>query len=176
MFDFVFATCRAGAEPALKREVAARHGDLLTPAFMRPQLITWKARVPLDAAFELGAVFGTVSGRSVGPARSAGEVAALVSGMSAPPTRLHVFPRVSPEDGLDAAAWAKLDVIRDEILKAAPESFMREDMPIRDGEIVLDVIVGDNDEAWFVGCHRHSVTAHPDAGALTRKVVTPKAP
>lgn len=176
MPDFVFATCRAGAEPALKREVAVRHGDFLTPAFMRPQLITWKARVPLDEAFELGSIFAAVSGRSVGPARSVEDVAALVSGMGTRPTRLHVFPRVSPEDGLDAAAWVKLDKVRDEILKAAPESFAGQGAPVREGEIVLDVIVGDNDEAWFVGSHSHSVSAHPDAGALTRKVVTPQAP
>ncbi|HYF37862.1 MAG TPA: SAM-dependent methyltransferase, partial [Prosthecobacter sp.] len=162
MPEFVFATCRAGSEAALKREVAARHGDLLTPAFMRPQLITWKARQRLEDRFELGAVFASVSGRSLGNARTVEEVAALMPEAG----ELHVFPRASPEDGLDANGWKPFDALRETLAK----------LVVKQGDAVLDVIVGGEGEPWFVGTHRQSLWAHPDAGALTRVTLPGEAP
>jgi 23S rRNA (cytidine2498-2'-O)-methyltransferase len=145
MPEFVFATCRAGSEAALKREVAARHGELLTPAFMRPQLITWKARAALPENFELGAVFAAVSGRSLGTARTVAEAAALCPTAGA----VQVMPRVLPEDGLSAEGWAALDAIRDEITP----------LLVKGGDATLDVIVGEEDEPWLVGWHRGGTDA-----------------
>jgi 23S rRNA (cytidine2498-2'-O)-methyltransferase len=156
MPDFVFATCRAGSEAALKREVAVRHGEMLTPAFMRPQLITWKARAPLDERFELGAVFAAVSGRSLGTARTVEEVAAL----SPPVAAVQVLPRVMPEDGLSVEGWASLDAIRDRLTPLVTKA----------EEKVLDVIVGEGGEPWFVGWHRG------DQEVLFRGTLPPEAP
>ena len=172
MSDFIFATCRSGSETALKREVAARHGDLLTPAFMRPQLITWKAKKPLDPAFELGAVFAAVSGRSLGKAQTAEEVAAVVNAAGMTPAQLHVFPRLVSEDGVESAVWARMDVLAKEIEKSVPIS----QQSIRNGDEVLDVIVGEDNEPLFVGTHRHSISSHPCPGALPRAILQPTAP
>jgi 23S rRNA (cytidine2498-2'-O)-methyltransferase len=173
MSDFIFATCRAGSETALKREVAARHGDLLTPAFMRPQLITWKAHLPLDPAFELGAVFAAVSGRSLGMARTPDEVAAVVTGAGLAPTRLHVFPRLVSEDGLEPAIWAQMDAVAADIQRVLPAIASE---PSHDDDQVLDVIVGEDKDAWFIGTHRHSIGSHPCPGAISRAVLQPAAP
>jgi 23S rRNA (cytidine2498-2'-O)-methyltransferase len=145
MPEFVFATCRAGSETALKREVAVRHGELLTPAFMRPQLITWKARAALPENFELGAVFAAVSGRSLGTARTVAEAAAL----SPPVAAVQLMPRVLPEDGLAPDRWAALDAIRHEITA----------LLVKGGEATLDVIVGEEGEPWLVGWHRGGTDA-----------------
>ncbi|MBE7495767.1 MAG: hypothetical protein HS117_12535 [Verrucomicrobiaceae bacterium] len=73
--SFVFATCRAGSEPSLKADVARWHEGRLTPAFMRPQLITWKVRgQPPDSGFVLDSPFARVSGLSLGLCASAAEL------------------------------------------------------------------------------------------------------
>lgn len=172
MPDFLFATCRSGSETALKREVAAHHGSLLTPAFMRPQLITFKAREPVAPSFELGAVFAAVSGRSLGMARTPEEAAAIVTGAGLAPAQLHVFPRLISEDGLEPAVWARMDSIAAAIQRVLPIACQ----PIQQGDLVLDVIIGEENEAWFIGAHRHSLSSHPCPGALTRSALPPAAP
>lgn len=163
--EFIFATCRAGSEATLKREVASRHGSWLTPAFMRPQLITWKSRTPLRDDFVLDAAFATVTGFSAGMARSAAEVTekALVR-----PSTIHVFPRVVEEDGIPAAEWQRMDEVHASILTQItldPAS-----------PWVLDVILGAETEPWFLGLHRRVAGSHPHPGALPRLSLPAKAP
>jgi 23S rRNA (cytidine2498-2'-O)-methyltransferase len=155
--EFVFATCRAGSEASLKREVASRHGALLTPAFMRPQLITWKLRGEIRDDFVPETAFAAVSGFSIGMARSAADVVNLVKDDMAD---VHVYPRIVPEDGVPEDAWDRVDSVRAEITTALPL--------VRNSAFILDVILGDVGEPWFVGCHRRSASAHPCPGALPR--------
>lgn len=163
--EFIFATCRAGMEAALKREVAARHGGWLTPAFMRPQLITWKARTPAREDFVLDAAFAAVTGFSAGMARGALEV---VEKTPVPVSAVHVFPRIVEEDGVPAETWARVDEARTAILadlSLAPAS-----------PWVLDVILGAEGEPWFLGLHRRGQGSHPHPGALPRITLPPEAP
>jgi 23S rRNA (cytidine2498-2'-O)-methyltransferase len=166
--EFVFATCRAGSEPSLKREVAARHGGWLTPAFMRPQLITWKARTAPRDDFELEASFSAVSGWSVGMARSVEDVAALALALGIGLAAVHVFPRCYAEDGVADDVWHQIDRIQADLMphiQLAPR-----------GQHILDVIVGAETEPWFIGIHRHSPAAHPSPGALCRLSLPDEAP
>lgn len=158
--DFVFATCRAGWESSLKREVAARHGRLLTPAFMRPQLITWKSQTPLSAEFELGAAFAPVSGFSIGMARSAEEVALRVSEAGIRAADLHVFPRIIAEDGVTPEVWLRMDKIKAAVEQVCPL--------LPEAVNLIDLIIGEEGEPWFVGTHRRSPAAHPNAGSVPR--------
>ncbi len=160
MSTYLFTTCRAGSEPALKREVASRLGGLLTPAFMRPQLITWKAQEEPPADFELKACFAAVSGRSLGMARSAAEVAQRLTEAGLQASALHVFPRITAEDGVPDEVWEKIDIIHAEIAQVCPL--------VPKSQHIIDVIVGEEGEAWFVGTHLHSAHAHPAPGALPR--------
>lgn len=166
--EFVFATCRAGWESSLKREVAVLHGGLLTPAFMRPQLITWKAQSALPAGFTLGAAFAPVSGLSAGMARTAAEVALRVSEAGLCATEFHVFPRVIAEDGVPAEVWQRLDLIKADIEKACSLA--------PDGGQVIDVIIGEEGDPWFVGTHRRGPAAHPHPGAVPRVMLDTVAP
>lgn len=163
--EFVFATCRAGSEASLKREVASRHGALLTPAFMRPQLITWKLRREIRDDFVPETAFAAVSGFSIGMARSAADVVNLVMDDMAD---VHVYPRIVPEDGVPEDAWDRVDSVRAEITTALPL--------VRNSAFILDVILGDVGEPWFVGCHRRSASAHPCPGALPRLRLPEDAP
>ncbi|MCA1962690.1 MAG: hypothetical protein LDL31_01950 [Prosthecobacter sp.] len=165
MPEFVFATCRAGSEAALKREVAARHGGWLTPAFMRPQLMTWKARSPLREDFVLDAAFAAVTGFSIGMARSAQEV---VEKMPAQVSAVHVFPRVVEEDGVPPEEWARMDEVHAQISAALPRE--------PTSPWVLDVILGTEAEPWFLGLHRRGPGSHPHPGALPRITLPAEAP
>lgn len=163
--DFIFATCRAGSEALLKREVASRHGSWLTPAFMRPQLITWKSRTPLRHDFVLDAAFATITGFSAGMARTAAEVAEKAP---VQPCSVHVFPRVVEEDGVPACEWQRMDEAHAAImtqLKLDPAS-----------PWVLDVILGADAEPWFLGLHRRDSGSHPHPGGLPRLNLDAEAP
>ena len=166
--EFVFATCRAGSEASLKREVAARHGGWLTPAFMRPQLITWKAKTEMRPDFELGAAFSAVSGWSAGKATSVEEVASLIDEQVMEVADIHVFPRVFDEEGVRPEVWSKVEAIRSEIAALIKV--------VKASQLILDVIIGDEGEPWFIGIHRRTPAAHPSPGALPRVSVPAEAP
>lgn len=168
---FVFATCRPGAEASLKREVAARHGGLLTPAFMRPQLITWKVQGELPGNFRLGAQFAQVSGVSLGMAKTVPEVAERAAPVQA--AVWHVFPREVPEDGLAAETWERVDAIEAEIRGLSDGHQTRQPKP---GDTVVSVIVGAEGEPMLVGCHRHQPGDLGDPAALLRLALPPEAP
>jgi 23S rRNA (cytidine2498-2'-O)-methyltransferase len=166
--EFVFATCRAGSEAALKREVAARHGAWLTPAYMRPQLITWKARTEMPADFELGAAYACVSGWSAGRATSSEEVLSLLNSQSLSVANIHVFPRRFDEDDAMPDVWAKIEIIHHALAAAIPK--------IKASPFILDVILGEEGEPWFIGIHRRTSAAHPSPGALPRVSIPASAP
>ena len=166
--DFLFATCRAGSEATLKREVASLHGGVLTPAFMRPQLITWKAKTALRPDFQLQAAFAHVSGWSIGRAQNPTEILPLLEKHQVSVSDLHVFPRCHDEEGVSADTWAQMDAIQAEISAAIPL--------VKTSPYLLDVIIGEPSEPWFIGLHTRSADAHPSPGALPRTPVPPEAP
>ena len=175
---FLFATCNPGWETALKAEMRSRHGELLAPAFLRPGLVTWKAKgaLPADSRAPLP-VFAHVSGFSLGMAKTSADLPALLGGLESPPDRLHVFPRVLPENGFTAAEWEAIDLRRAEI-----ESVLRDaghdldPSPPRKGDLVLDVILGDEGEALFAGWHHHTRHHRHFAGGMPRAILPNDAP
>lgn len=177
--EFIFATCRAGSERAMKELVAERAGRMLSPSFMRPQLITWKTTRPLDASFKLDSVFARVSGISLGMFKTD---AALVTEAAAHfpdlTVHLHVFPRVTPEDGVEAEVWLRVDAKRESLraaLEAAGVKVSGTPRP-RDGQFVIDVILGEPGEKILLGAHVHGPARHPLAGALPRIALPDDAP
>ncbi|MBL9018108.1 MAG: hypothetical protein JNL83_28235 [Myxococcales bacterium] len=137
MPDFAFACCLPGVEPAVKLEVARDRPELKF-AYSRPGLLTFKSERPVSPDDPPGSVFARVWGRSVGAIDSAGAVAAVGA------NRIHVFAR-DPDAEIDLAPWSKL----------GPAG------PARVGELVADVVVGD--QVWL-GVHRHDATRSPHPG------------
>jgi 23S rRNA (cytidine2498-2'-O)-methyltransferase len=177
--EYIFAVCRAGSEPAMKRQVIARAGRMLSPSFMRPQLVTWKSSRLLDPSFALDSVFARVSGISLGMFSDDASLAEKVAGAFPGLTlQLHVFPRIVPEDGVPEDAWRRLDAKRKELvaaLEAAGVKLSRASRP-GEGQFVIDVIVGEPGEKLFLGAHVHGPERHPQAGALPRLALPEDAP
>lgn len=163
---FRFTTCRAGSEPALKRDIASHFGGELTPAFMKPQFITWKVRRPEFQPPRALSHFARVSGTSIGLCKSVAEVVEQARSSAKPP-RLHVFPRITPEDGVDAATWRRMDAIAAALMAAGVQVETR--LPYVHGDLILDVIVGETEEEpIFLGWHEHHAGAHTQPGGLPR--------
>ncbi len=163
----------------MKAQIATRAGKMLSPSFMRPQLITWKSSRLLDASFQLDSVFARVSGISLGMFASDAEVAAKVAeAFPGVTVQLHVFPRIAEEDGPPDEVWRRVDARRKELaaaLEAAGVRLSGTPRP-RDGQFVIDVIVGEPGEKLFLGAHVHEHDRHPLAGALPRIALPGDAP
>lgn len=177
--SYAFAVCNAGSESLLKADVVARHGKLLRPAFMRPQLITWKCDRVLDSRFALGSFFARVSGLSLGSAKTGAELVTLVSPLGGAPVHLHVFPRVVPEDGLPPDEWAQLDAVREHLASALRDAGVHVHDPSdpQAGDLVLDVIVEPVPDApMFAGVHVHGSESHRCPGGISRVTLPQDAP
>lgn len=177
--EYIFATCRAGSERAMKQQIAARAGRMLSPSFMRPQLVTWKSTRQLDASFAPDTVFARVSGISLGMFDAAealaGKVAEQFPGVT---VQLHVFPRIAPEDGVPEESWKQIEATRKTLaaaLEAAGVKLSGTSRP-RDGQFVIDVIVGEAGEKLLLGAHVHGPSRHPWPGALPRITLPDDAP
>ena len=175
---FLFATCNPGWESALKAEMRTRHGGLVTPAFLRPGLVTWKVLGPLPADPRAPLpVFAHVSGFSLGMAKTAADLPALLGRLGSPPDRIHVFPRMLPEDGFTAGEWEVIDARRSEIESVLRDAGLDPGSAPRDkGDLVLDVISGEAGEALFVGWHRHDRFQSPFPGGMPRAILPEDAP
>lgn len=177
--DFIFAACRAGSERAMKEQIAARAGRMLSPSFMRPQLITWKSARLLDASFALDSVFARVSGISLGMFDAddtlARKVAEHFSGVT---VQLHVFPRVAPEDGVPDEVWRQVDAKRKALVDALEAAGVKVSGTSRpkEGQFVIDVILGEPGEKALLGAHVHDPGRHAIAGALPRIALPDDAP
>jgi 23S rRNA (cytidine2498-2'-O)-methyltransferase len=162
----------------MKRDAVSRHRGKLTPAFMRPQLITWKSREPLDADFKLRSVFPRVSGLAFGSCENVSAIAEKAAVFAGTAVHLHVFPRVVPGDGLDENEWTQLHATEAAIrtgLDAAGVTLHKARIP-RDGEWVLDVILEEEGKPMFVGVHQHTYASHPNAGGLSHIILPEDAP
>ena len=151
-FPFVFAACREGSEPSLKADVARWHGELLTPAFMRPQLITWKAKKPLPAGFRLDSPFSRVSGFSLGPVKSAADIVSRLREQNITQVALNVSPRLVPENG--ETDWKALDEAESALKRDLTAAGLQIAESAKDGENVLEVILEpEADKPLFAGIH-----------------------
>lgn len=162
---FVWVTCHVGAEAFLRAELA-KDGHL-RPAFARPGLITFKqvGDRPLDATLKRPHPLVRAWGVSLGRAKDAAELAALVaqSGWNAV---LHVFPgEAGPAGHVPPAVlerWTHAAREVEDTLVAAMGDRARPGAA-RLGDRVIDVIVRP-DEPWFLGTHVHDLTRGPLAG------------
>jgi 23S rRNA (cytidine2498-2'-O)-methyltransferase len=83
-------------------------------------------------------------------------------------SQIHVFPRLVGEDGVPEEAWQRVDAAH-----AAISPLVR---LTKTSQIILDVIIGEEGEPWFLGIHRRTQGAHPSPGALPRVQLPPEAP
>ncbi len=175
---FVFATCNVGSEASLKAEVFRSHGKVLTPAFMRPGLITWKSKIELPSDFDLQRVFARTSGFSHGLGKTMGDIASLVQKMGTSPLHLHLFPRIPPEDEWVEQDRARIDTLRASLSAALAEKNVSIQAPMNPalGDWILDLIVEPDSEQSLVGLHQHDHDKHPSPGGLPRIDQPPEAP
>ncbi len=168
---FRFTTCRAGSEATLKRDIASHFVGELTPAFMKPQFITWKVRHPGFSPPKNLSHFARVSGISIGLCKTIGELVDHARQFGTKPLRLHVFPRLTAEDGVEAATWQRIDTLEAEITSALQQArvSLETQLPINHGDLILDVIAGEtNEEPLFLGYHEHQSGMHTHPGGLPR--------
>ncbi len=173
--SFIFATCNAGAEPSLKEEMTRLHGARFRPAFMRPQLITWKCGGALSESYDLGGVYARASGLSFGLCKTDEEIVTKAASTSAgTPFHLHLFPRECAADTEPDETWRRMDALR-ERLAAAGLSAPLSGAPVI-GDWVLDLIYERDSDACLVGAHQHSARQHPQPGGLSRGQLPAEAP
>lgn len=184
---FVFALAQPASARWLKQDIASKHPELRF-AFSRPGLYTFKLNDTANE-FELGSVFAQHWGFSLGTAENAEQVFALASSAALPwsgssRARLRLF--VSERDeGEEAAAKAqaeppaattRVDTLRSELLTRGHGLFDVQGSPAV-GDWVLDVVVPrQQDEALFVGYHRHDSKRGKVAGGVTRVLAPDHAP
>lgn len=164
---FVFAVTQAGAERALKNEIA-REQPGLRFAFSRPGFVTFRAAEHLEEGreVELRSVFARTWGYSIGKVGGDGDLAlareswrlvgAQVPGVLFP--QIHVWARERPLPGderFDGAADELARTIGALLLEqrpegAAPAAVNAEAVA---GELVLDCVLVERKE-WWLGWHR----------------------
>jgi 23S rRNA (cytidine2498-2'-O)-methyltransferase len=165
---FFFATCNIGSEASLKAEVARSHGQILTPAFMRPGLITWKSKTELPLDFELKSVFARASGFSHGLCKTPEDVSSLVQKIETHPLHLHLFTRVPPEAELADQERARIAALHASTFSSLTEkgvALQREGPPAL-GEWILDLVVEPDSEHCLAGFHQHTLDRHTSPGGL----------
>ena len=186
---FVFVTCQAGAEAALKRELS-RDAPNLRLAYSRPGLVTLKSDTLVDADLALSAVFARTWGASLGRGVAASDVIAVARGLPQP-LRLQVWERaawrpdeVPPQVALGtAAARARAEIIAESVGSSDVDGgarFAAGECALP-GDLVLDVVVppdggGQPGEIWLIGCHRHCAGRSPFAGGEWPVEVPAEAP
>lgn len=165
--EFVFVTCQAGAETALKRELA-RDYPALRLAYSCRGFLTFK--VADEASFSLEPGLQAVFARASGIA--AGEVVADADDAMAdlvwqrlgprPVRRIHVWSRdrvVPGAHGFEPGPTAETRAIHRLLVERRPagrklaETALNPDAPARPGEQVLDCVVLEP-RRWWVGHHR----------------------
>jgi 23S rRNA (cytidine2498-2'-O)-methyltransferase len=181
-FEFAFAVCQLGAEPALKAEVARAHPSWRF-AFSRPGLITWRTGTPIAEDFALSAIFARAFGASLGRAESLTEALAFANRLAEQgdrvPLVLHVFERdqarPGEEETLDAPGQLAEKVRAELLATAPPDLFVIEPRAPRFGERVLDVIVAPDEPLW-IGFHRHHAAHSPFPGGRVPLQLPAEAP
>lgn len=176
---FVFTICRAGAELALKAEVARLYPGWRF-AYSRPGFVTFRTDVPVAADFPFGFVFARAAGISLGAAASDEEILAAAQRLrteTGRPLRLHVFARgvADPEEEVEEVSGPQVAELRARLAKAAPLGTFAPPGPPRTGDLVLDVILGEGEAPWL-GCHVHGGSHSPHPGGRVELTLPAEAP
>lgn len=171
--QFVFMTCRAGAEAALKQEVAFLEPNW-RPAFSRPGFLTFKCELPRPTAQQLAErnwTFAYACGISLGKVCGGqlGELVEDVWGVVAAanlihhnvPLDIHVWQRMPAldADGNETFVTPLCEEIESALRKSAPNAAeiqrtiaARRKATPRNA-LVLDIVVVEPGE-WWIGFHR----------------------
>ena len=173
---FAFATCQAGAEIALKAEVA-RLGSDIRAAFSRPGFVTFKlpADYPLSNPFHPNSVFAQTTGRSLGSVHcdattsGANQVWNLVQNQRV--HHLHTWQRntrKSPVNPVTPLASA----IGQQLLAHLPSD--RAPLPLNQiaqrGQRILDCVLVEPGE-WWIGSHvANNVPSRWPGGVIHREL------
>jgi 23S rRNA (cytidine2498-2'-O)-methyltransferase len=177
---FVFTICRAGAELALKAEVARLHPGWRF-AYSRPGFVTFRTEAHVAADFPFDFVFARAAGVSMGAAASDEEILAAAQRLRAEtgrPLRLHVFARgvADPEEEeVTEVSAPLLAELRARLVGAAPPGTFAPPGPPRAGDLVLDVILGEGEAPWL-GCHVHGDSHSPHPGGRVELTLPTEAP
>ncbi len=185
--EFIFVTCHAGAEAALKAEIA-RNWPAFRFSFSRPGFVTFKLPSDQDftADFDLRSTFAQAYGFSLGRAsedtlQSRAEKVWRLAG-DRPAGTLHVWQRdlfSSREDSSDPQISPAAVEARQAILNAAPNG-TRIIAPESDGvcathgDYVIDCVLVEEGD-WWVGYHRAQAICSRYPGGLL-PILPPAAP
>ena len=162
---FLFAVIQAGAERALKNEIAREHPELRF-AFSRPGFVTF--RLPPDGAgiFKLRSVFARTWGFSLGKVSGADDaelsreawrlVAEQLPDQAV--RHIHVWQRDRPlpgDESFDGAAEEHARTIGGQLSEQRPDPNTPPavNAAARDDELVLDCVLVERQE-WWLGWHR----------------------
>jgi 23S rRNA (cytidine2498-2'-O)-methyltransferase len=183
---FIFALAQPAAAPWLKEELKERHPELRF-AFSRPGLYTFKATTLIDPEFQLNSVFARHWGFSLGAAATTRELVETLPKPHGDDTeRIRLF--VSARDATDntevansaldssrALADKRAAAVRAEVLTLTGDRFHPSPTPAT-GDWVLDVILGGEDEPYFMGYHKHSAAHGRVPGGVQRASAPSGAP
>lgn len=169
--QFLFAVCQAGAERALKTDVARQQPDVRL-AFSRPGFVTFRlpdgtASRPIEAEFD--SPFARTSGFSLGKAVGTSDAeladatwqrlsAALPTSRLAQFRHLHVWQRERPlpgDEGFDPALLAPAANAASALLARRPATLggdLAVNETARVGDLVLDCVLVEPTE-WWLGWH-----------------------
>jgi 23S rRNA (cytidine2498-2'-O)-methyltransferase len=161
---FLFAAIQAGAERALKNEVAREHSELRF-AFSRPGFVTF--RLPERAGeFELRSVFARTWGYSLGKVAGADDVELsraawrLIAEQLPDQTvrHVHVWQRDRPlpgDESFDGAAEELASAVGARLIEHRPDASTSPavNAAAAIGELVLDCVLVEPHE-WWLGWHR----------------------
>jgi 23S rRNA (cytidine2498-2'-O)-methyltransferase len=164
---FVFAVTQAGAERALKNEIARVHPGLRF-AFSRPGFVTFRAAEETAAGrpLELRSVFTRTWGYSIGKVVGDDDAALAVAawrlvGEQMRETvfpHIHVWPRERPlpgDEGFDGAADDLARTMGALLVERRPAAAAAATVNVEPetGELVLDCVLVERHE-WWLGWHR----------------------
>jgi len=162
--NFLFTTVKAGSEKALKGEFAKKYPDMRS-AFSRPGLVTWKQPSLIRSDIEIDSCFASTYGVSLQQVANASEVVKVASSLNKQMLCLHVYAReetgaASKHPDAIAAKNKQVERIRNEVLNVAPpglfQAGQKDQYKANEGNHVLHVIVGDDEEKLILGLSQHS--------------------
>jgi 23S rRNA (cytidine2498-2'-O)-methyltransferase len=185
--SFVFAACQAGAERALKNEVARRRRGAWRFAFSRPGFVTFRLPEAAPRDSSLDSVFARTSGVSVGRV-SGGDAAALAAsawrllgehlgGERGGFRHLHVWQRAAALPGDEAYEPSSLAAAAVEALLGARTPASTAQLLVNavagPSELVIDCVLVEPDE-WWVGWHRADAVERRWPGGVPQLALPPR--
>jgi 23S rRNA (cytidine2498-2'-O)-methyltransferase len=178
---FLFAVCQAGAEKALKEELAHAHPELRF-AFSRPGFVTFKCEEELAEDFELRSVFARAYGLSMGKTPAPAEIIAfareILGATPERPVTTHLWERelhAPGEEPMGFVPGALATGWRDRLAGEPGSDALHFGSASRTGWPVLDIVVVEPEQAWF-GAHLHGPSHSPEPGGVPALELPEQAP